>query len=52
MFKLDHKQFGFIFKNNMCHTDVNKPEDFEQWNKKTKQLLGRELEACFLEVTA
>lgn len=36
----------------MCHTDVNKPEDFEQWNKKTKQLLGRELEACFLEVTA
>lgn len=52
MFKLDHKQFGFIFKNNMCHTDVNKPEDFEQWNRKTKQLLGRELEACFLEVTA
>ena len=52
IFKLDRKHWGFIFKNNLCHTDANDKEDFEQLNKETKQLLGRELEACFLEATA
>ena len=30
IFKLDRKHWGFIFKNNLCHTDANDKEDFER----------------------
>lgn len=49
IFKLDNKEFGFIFKGNAYHSDLNK-EVFNKWNKSTKKLLGRELKQCFLEV--
>lgn len=51
IFKLDSKQFGFIFKSIVYHTDVKKKEDFIAWNRSTKRMIGRELEPCFLEVT-
>ena len=51
VFKLDFKQFGFMFKSVIYHTDVDRKEDFVAWNKSTRKLLGRELEPCFLEVT-
>ena len=51
VFKLDSKQFGFMFKSVIYHTDVNRKEDFVTWNKSTRKLLGRELEPCFLKVT-
>lgn len=50
IFKLDSKQFGFMFKSALCHSDANRKEDFTKWNMLTKQLLGRELKQCFLEV--
>ena len=49
IFKLDNKEFGFIFKGTPYHSDLNK-EVFNKWNKATKKLLGRELKQCFLEV--
>lgn len=49
IFKLDNKEFGFIFKGAPYHSDLNK-EAFNKWNKATKELLGRELKQCFLEV--
>lgn len=49
IFKLDNKEFGFIFKGSAYHSDLNK-EAFNKWNKATKKLLGRELKQCFLEV--
>lgn len=49
IFKLDNKEFGFIFKGAPYHSDLNK-EVFNKWNKATKKLLGRELKQCFLEV--
>lgn len=49
IFKLDNKEFGFIFKGTPYHSDLNK-EAFNKWNKVTKKLLGRELKQCFLEV--
>lgn len=49
IFKLDNKEFGFIFKGAPYHSDLNK-EVFNKWNKSTKKLLGRELKQCFLEV--
>lgn len=51
LFKLDHKQFGFIFKSIIYHTDANSSKDFELWNRNTKRLIGRELKPCFLKVT-
>lgn len=51
IFKLDSKQFGFIFKSVIYHSDVKRKEDFIAWNRSTKRLLGRELDPCFLEVT-
>lgn len=49
MFKLDNKLFGFIFKSTLYHSGDSK-EDFNKWNQGTKQMLGRELKPCFLEV--
>lgn len=49
IFKLDSKQFGFIFKSTLYHSGDSK-EDFSKWNQGTKQMLGRELKPCFLEV--
>lgn len=49
IFKLDNKEFGFIFKGTPYHSDLNK-EVFNKWNKATKKMLGRELKQCFLEV--
>lgn len=49
IFKLDNKEFGFIFKGTPYHSDLNK-EAFNKWNKVTKKLLGRELKQCFLGV--
>lgn len=49
IFKLDNKEFGFIFKGAPYHSDLNK-EVFNKWNKATKKMLGRELKQCFLEV--
>ena len=49
IFKLDNKEFGFIFKGTPYHSDLNK-EVFNKWNKATKKLLGRVLKQCFLEV--
>lgn len=49
MFKLDNKEFGFIFKGAPYHSDLNK-EVFNKWNKAAKKLLGRELKPCFKQI--
>lgn len=49
IFKLDNKEFGFIFKGAPYHSGIDK-EIFNKWNQSTKMILCRELKPCFKQI--
>lgn len=49
IFKLDNKEFGFIFKGTAYHSGIEK-EIFNKWNHYAKRILGRELKPCFVQI--
>ena len=46
IFKLDGREFGFIFKSTGYYAN-NNDKDFNKWNQGTKRMLRRELKPCF-----
>lgn len=49
IFKLDNKEFGFIFKGTAYHSGIDK-KIFNKWNQYTKMILCRELKPCFKQI--